>query len=248
MKGLVNMKIGYVRVSSKSQNEARQMTKLNEYGIPTNRIYIDKQSGKDFERPAYQNMKQNVLREGDELCITSYDRLGRNKDQIKDELKYYKEHNIKVRILNLPTTLTDEDNNSVQARINETVNNIMIELLACIAEEERASILKRQDEGIAEWKKTGNTKTGKRYGRPRKDLTKSFSKSKFIEVYNKWRADPKTYTARQAMKDLDLKPNTFYRLVADYEGRARDYDKDRKRPLKYNVFQGKEVEVTTVTE
>ena len=86
MKGRNLMKFGYVRVSSEYQNEVRQVEKLKLYVAP-HKIFIDKKSGKDFNRPAYQNLKQNILRSGDELYITSIDRLGRNKDMIKNEIK-----------------------------------------------------------------------------------------------------------------------------------------------------------------
>lgn len=102
------MIFGYCRVSSKEQNEERQIEALKQYckELSDNNIYIDKQSGKDFERNEYQRLKEK-LRAGDVLIIKEMDRLGRNKQGIKEELEYYKENNIRIKILDVPTTLID---------------------------------------------------------------------------------------------------------------------------------------------
>ena len=129
---------GYARVSSKDQNVDRQIDMLKPY-VPNERdIFVDKASGKDFDRPAYNALKFN-LRSDDTLYITSIDRLGRSKEGILTELRALKEMGVKVRILDLPTTMLDDGGTGLM----ETVSNIVIEVLAYIAERERVHIKKR---------------------------------------------------------------------------------------------------------
>ena len=199
------MKYGYARVSTKEQNEGRQVTALSKY-VPTDNIEIDKVSGKDFNREHYQTLKR-YLRKGDELYITSLDRLGRNKIGIKEELQDLKAKGVLVRCLELPTTLIDyKGYGEMQQAIFDMVNNILIEVLGMMAEQERKRIHQRQAEGIAEYHRTGKTKTGKPYGRPKADLPPNW-----LEVYTMW--DNKEITAKSAMEKMGLKRNTFYNLV-----------------------------------
>ena len=138
----------YARVSSDGQNLSRQLEAFKADGADDDRYIIkEKQTGRDFERPAYQAMKTQMLREGDTLVVTSLDRLGRNKSGIKEELEYYKKHDIRVRILDLPTSNVSVGEG--QEWILDMVNNVIIEVLASIAEQERITIRKRQAEGIA---------------------------------------------------------------------------------------------------
>ena len=138
----------YARVSSDGQNLSRQVEAFKADGADDDRYIIkEKQTGRDFERPAYQAMKTQMLREGDTLVVTSLDRLGRNKSGIKEELEYYKKHDIRVRILDLPTSNVTVGEG--QEWILDMVNNVIIEVLASIAEQERITIRKRQAEGIA---------------------------------------------------------------------------------------------------
>ena len=141
------MIFGYIRVSSKDQNPERQFEAIKEFEkeIKDENIYLDKQTGKDFNREKYQELKL-ILREGDTLIVKELDRLGRNKEMIKDELSFLKNEGIRVKILNIPTTLMDlpEEN----AWVIEMVNNILIEVLGAIAEDERNKIIERQAEGI----------------------------------------------------------------------------------------------------
>ena len=138
----------YARVSSDGQNLSRQVEAFKADGADDDRYIIkEKQTGRDFERPAYQAMKTQMLREGDTLVVTSLDRLGRNKSGIKEELEYYKKHDIRVRILDLPTSNVSVGEG--QEWILDMVNNVIIEVLASIAEQERITIRKRQAEGIA---------------------------------------------------------------------------------------------------
>lgn len=161
----------YGRVSSRDQNLARQLAAARAYAeIPEKNIYCDKESGKDFEREAYQELK-SVLRPGDELIVKELDRLGRNKEETKDELRWMRENKIIVRILNLPTTLMEFPVG--QEWVFDMVNNILIEVLGTIAEQEREKIRERQAEGIAAMPVDENgrkvsAKTGRGFGRPRK--------------------------------------------------------------------------------
>ncbi|OOM73979.1 putative transposon Tn552 DNA-invertase [Clostridium puniceum] len=199
------MIFGYVRVSSKEQNEERQIKALRDYSkeLEYNNIYIDKESGKDFNRERYQKLK-SILRPGDILIIKELDRLGRNKQMVKDELNFFKESKIRVKILNIPTTLIDlpEENEW----IFEMINNILIEVLAAIAEEERNKIRTRQAEGILLAKQQGKYK-----GRKLEPLPEGFEK-----LYKQWKDDK--INAVQFTKLLNLKSRTtLYKYIKRYE-------------------------------
>ena len=152
-----NIILGYGRVSSKDQNPDRQIESLKRY-VPNERdIYIDKKSGKDFEREEYKKMKDR-LRAGDTVYIHEFDRLGRNKEQILAELKDFKDRGVSVRILNVPSTLSDFSalgNDDLQKALIAAMNNLLIEVLAIMAENERKTILRRQREGLEAAKKKG---------------------------------------------------------------------------------------------
>ena len=198
------MKFAYVRVSSKQQNEGRQIETLRNYVDSDENIIIEKASGKDFERTEYQTLKHRTLRDGDELFVQSLDRFGRNKTQIKSELEELKSKGIKVRILDIPTTMTEYPEN--QSWINEMVNNIVVEVLGAMAEQERKNIRQRQAEGIELWRKTGKTKSGRPYGRKPIEKPKNWDK-----IYTLWKN--KEMTAVTAMRALGLKKNSFYKLA-----------------------------------
>lgn len=153
---------GYVRVSTREQCLDRQITALKEY-TKIDEVFQDKQSGKDFARDQYQKMKDTV-RAGDTVIVKELDRLGRNKDEMKKELEWFKVNGISVRILELPTTLIDYQG---QDWIGDMVNNILIEVLGAIAEQERKKMRQRQAEGIAAKKARGDWDD---YGRPRKEI------------------------------------------------------------------------------
>lgn len=205
---------GYARVSTKDQHLERQLTAIKKYapGISDNNIFIDKKTGKDFEREQYQAMKvilehlskASSSSDSIELIIEEMDRLGRNATGIKKELLWFKEHNIIVRILEIPTTLLDVDQNNKW--VTELINSLLIEVYSAIAEQELEKREKRQAEGIAEAKKKGVYK-----GRKPIEVNESM----FKQIYAKWKSSE--ITARQAMKELGLKPNTFYRRVKEYE-------------------------------
>lgn len=200
----------YARVSSKEQNEDRQIIALKEYCNTNNinyderDIFIDKISGKDFNRPQYNALKQ-CLRAGDTLIVKELDRLGRNKQQVKQELDYLKANEIRVKILNIPTTLVDLPEG--QEWVFDMINNILVEVLGAIAEEERNKIRQRQSEGIAALKARNG---GRGKGRPKILITEEFKKE-----YNNWKDGKQTAT--QTFYKLGLKKPTFYRLVKEYE-------------------------------
>ena len=196
---------GYARVSTKEQNLDRQIEELKKYVENERNIIIDKASGKNFERDGYKSLK-TFAREGDEIYIKSLDRLGRNKDQIKDELKEFKDRGIIVRVLDVPTTLINLNQfGDMQKAIFDMINNILIEVLGTIAEQERNTIRTRQTEGIAIAKAKG-----KHLGRPKAEYPKNFEL-----YYTKWKNGD--ITAVKAMELLGLKRTTFYKLVKEYE-------------------------------
>lgn len=208
----INRVFGYARVSSKEQNEARQLKAIKDYCMANNLtledrdIYIDKASGKNLDREQYQLLKK-TLRAGDTLIVKEMDRLSRSKADIKNEIEFFKNNGITLRILNIPTTLINfSDYGSDLAKsMMEMVNNVLIEVLSTIAEEERKKIKERQKEGIEMAKLNG-----KQLGRPAITYPENFT-----EVYNSWKA--KKITGVKAMNKLGLKKTTFYKLIKEYE-------------------------------
>lgn len=157
----------YARVSSKDQNLERQLEAARSYTDRIDRVFSDKQSRKNFERTAYKEMK-SLLAAGDEVIMKELDRLGRNKELIKDELRWFKENGITVRILDIPTTLLDFGN---QDWVRDMVTNILVEVLAAMAEQEREKTQRRREEGIAAMPVVNGkkvfAKTGRGFGRPK---------------------------------------------------------------------------------
>lgn len=141
----------YARVSSSEQNLDRQLEAFKSMGADTRDIITDKASGKNLERSGYQALKSTILRKGDTLVVKSLDRLSRNKADIKSELEYFKNEGIRLKVLDLPTTLIELPKE--QSWIFDMINNILIEVLSSIAEQERLTIRKRQREGIDAAKK-----------------------------------------------------------------------------------------------
>ena len=191
--------MGYARVSSTEQNLARQLVELKKY-VPEENIVTDKQSGKDLNRPGYQALKGALgLRRGDVLVIKSLDRLSRNKQKMKQELEWFKENQINLQILDLPTTMIQLPNG--QEWIRDMINNIIIEVMSSIAEQERITIRQRQREGI-----DVAQRQGKHMGRPKLEIPAEWDK-----YYVMWK-DGKI-TAKKVMEILDLKRTSFYNLV-----------------------------------
>jgi DNA invertase Pin-like site-specific DNA recombinase len=191
---------GYARVSTMHQNSDRQIQALEDYGINSRDIIVDKQSGKDFNRVGYLSLKENILREGDTLVIKELDRLGRNKEQIKGELEYYKRAGIRVKILDIPTTLIECEG---QEWVVDMVSNILIEVLASVAEEERMKNHQRQSEGIAVAKEKGVC-----FGRP-----KLVKPEGFDEMFQ--RVEAGEIKAVDLMRELGLKKTSYYKLRSE---------------------------------
>jgi DNA invertase Pin-like site-specific DNA recombinase len=197
---------GYVRVSSKDQNLARQLEAAKSYKN-VDEMFCDKQSGKNFNRPEYERLK-SVVKKGDEVIVKELDRLGRNKAGVKAEIEWFKEQGVILRILDLPTTLMELP--TEQAWIFEMVNNILIEVMGAMAEQEREKIERRRDEGIAAMPivngKRVSTKTGNEYGRPSikidGDFEKFLKKQKDGEI-----------SVRECCEQLGISRATWYNKV-----------------------------------
>lgn len=190
---------GYVRVSTKEQNLDRQLIAIKQY-IPDERnIITDKESGENLDRQGYQILRNMILRSGDTLIIKSLDRLSRNKSDIKRELEFFRENKIRLKVIDLPTTMIELEVG--QEWVFNMVNNILIEVLGTIAEQERMNIKLRQAEGIA----AAHAK-GVKFGRPRAKLPENWD-----SVIQDWKAG--NITAVRAMKLTNTKRTTFYKLV-----------------------------------
>lgn len=191
----------YARVSSREQNLDRQIAAFAAMGAQERDIITDKESGKDLNRTGYTALKTALLRRGDTLVIKSLDRLSRNKSDIKQELEYFKNNGIRLKMLDLPTTMIELPEG--QEWVFDMVNNILIEVLASIAQQERETIKKRQAEGIVAAKEKG-----KHLGRPALVYPDNW-----IEIYTAWKSG--NITAKQAMEKTGLKRTSFYKLVAN---------------------------------
>ena len=197
----------YARVSSKDQNLDRQMETARGYKN-IDHVFCDKQSGKDFDRPEYQHLK-SVVAAGDEVVIKELDRLGRNKEGIKAEITWFKEHGVTLRILDVPTTLIDFQG---QDWIADMVNNILIEVLGAIAQQEREKTNRRQREGIAAMPvvdgKKFSAKKGCTYGRKPIALGDDFEK--FLK-----KQKDGTMTVSECCKALNISRSTWYAKLKD---------------------------------
>ncbi|MBK5262460.1 MAG: recombinase family protein [Peptostreptococcaceae bacterium] len=196
-----NRMYGYCRISDKDQNEARQVKAMADAGVDTRYIIIDKQSGKDFNRPQYQMLK-NALREGDLLVVKSIDRLGRNYKEIIKEWQFITQEiktDIKVLDMELLDTTLHKD------LLGTFISDLILQVLAYVAQQERDNIKIRQAEGILIAKAQG-----KHLGRP-----KAIMPERFEEVYKKWKTEQ--ITAKKAMEELNLKRTTFYEFVKQIE-------------------------------
>lgn len=199
-------KFGYVRVSSKEQNEARQIESMLAAGISSRDIFVDKQSGKNFNRENYQVLKR-VLRKGDILYIHSLDRFGRNKDEILNEWKELtQEMKIDIIVIDMPLLDTTKYKDS----LGTFISDLVLQILAWMAEEERNRINKRQREGI-----DLALKRGVKFGRPEVKISEEFE-----QIYNRWKNGE--ITAVKAMELSGLKKTTFYSRVKKMESKNVD--------------------------
>lgn len=211
----MNKFVAYHRTSTKDQhldrgiNEIIEYCKSNNIKLYKNKVYTDQKTGKNFDRPYYQMLKEEILEEGDILIIAGLDRLGRNKETTLRELRFYKEHNICVMVLELPSTLIDLSSmeNSMARMMMETINNMMIELYASMAQAEIEKKEKRQREGIEAKKARGEWGD---YGRPRE-----MKLEKFAEKYKEVQQGKKK--PFELMRELGLSKPTFYRYIIGKE-------------------------------
>lgn len=181
---IMGISFDYIRVSTKEQNLDRQYEAIKQYVTDTKYIYGDKASGKDMERDGFQNMLK-VMRSGDTLYIKSIDRLGRNKEWIKQYLESFKKEGIRIKIIDLPTTMQDVPEG--QEWVIDMINNIIIEVYTSMAEQERNNIKQRQSEGIAVAKAKG-----KHLGRPAVQLLEAWDnymrngRRRKSSLFNSW--------------------------------------------------------------
>ena len=200
---------GYHRTSTADQHLDRGITEIENFcknnNLQLEKIYTDQQTGKNFNRPRYQVLKEDILRSGDTLIITELDRLGRNKQDTLKELRYFQDKGIRVMILEIPTTTQDLSklDNSMAKMIMETINNMLIELYATMAQAEIEKKEKRQREGIETKKARGEWEE---YGRP-----KAQKPSNWEEVIAQWESGE--ITAVKAMELTGTKKTTFYKLL-----------------------------------
>ena len=198
---------GYVRVSSQDQNEARQYVELLEFGIDKKHIYMDKLSGKDFNRPAYHRLVKKKLRAGDLLVVKSIDRLGRNYNEILNEWKYItKKKKADIKILDMPLLDTDQSKDL----IGTLIGDIVLQLLSFVAENERITIHQRQAEGIKAAKMRGV-----RFGRPEIQLPDDFE-----EILYLWKKGE--LLSKEAIEISSLKYSTFYKKAKEFEKKKAD--------------------------
>ena len=187
-------KYGYVRVSTRDQNEDRQVISLLSIGVKKQNIYMDKLSGKDFERPKYKKLLKKIKKD-DLLFIKSIDRLGRNYEEILEQWRYLtKDKGIDIVVLDMPLL----DTRSGKDLMGTFISDLVLQILSFVAENERINIKERQAEGIAAAKKRGV-----RFGRPPKPIPENF-----YEMHKAWRA--KEITLNEAAKACSMPMGTFY--------------------------------------
>jgi len=192
---------GYMRVSSKEQNEDRQKIALTEMGVPENSIYMDKQSGKDFERTQYKRLLRK-LNENSVLYIKSIDRLGRNYGELNEQWRIItKEKKADIVVIDMPLLDTRREKNL----LGTFISDVVLALLSYVAENERTNIKQRQAEGIAAAKARGV-----KFGRPPLPIPENF-----YQMHKDWRAGK--ITIEEAAKACNMCPKTFYSKAVKYE-------------------------------
>lgn len=191
---------GYIRVSTKEQCEERQLIALREFPVPDNKIFMDKLSGKDFNRPQYKKLLRKLKR-GDILVIKSIDRLGRNYEEILNQWRIItKEKQANIVVLDMPLLDTRQSGKDLTGTF---VADLVLQILSYVAQTERENIHQRQMEGIAAAKLRGV-----QFGRPRKPVPENFSRLK-----EQW--EHKEISSRQAAKELHIAQDTFLRWVRE---------------------------------
>jgi DNA invertase Pin-like site-specific DNA recombinase len=188
-------------VSTREQNEDRQLIALREAGVPKRKIFLDKQSGKDFDRPQYKKLLKK-LRPGDLLCIKSIDRLGRNYEEIQNQWRVItKDKGVDIVVLDMPLL----DTRRGKDLMGTFISDLVLQLLSFVAENERANIRQRQTEGIAAAKARGV-----QFGRPPRPLPERFD-----QAHQAWRE--KKLTIKEAAAAVDMPVSTFFDKVKKIE-------------------------------
>ncbi|PEO16513.1 recombinase family protein, partial [Bacillus pseudomycoides] len=193
-------KFGYVRVSSKDQNEERQIQNMKDLGIEERDIFIDKESGKNMERENYQMLKR-LVRTGDTIVFDSLTRLGRNMNDTLEEFRYYEKHRVNLQFIKEPYINVNYTGESTNDVIQSAIQKATLTILSAFAEKERIDIKQRQAEGIALARKQG-----RRLGRPPVEITEEFT-----DAYKEWKSG--SITAVGAMKKYGIKRSSFYKLA-----------------------------------
>lgn len=192
---------GYVRVSSRDQNEDRQLIAMREINVPEKNIYIDKQSGKDFERPRFKELVQK-LKKDDLLYVKSIDRMGRNYEEIQNQWRALtKDKGVDICVIDMPLL----DTRRGKDLVGTFLSDIVLQVLSFVAENERRNIRQRQAEGIAAAKARGV-----RFGRPPQPLPE-----RFHSVYKKWKAG--IITGTEAARECGMPISTFRYQADRYE-------------------------------
>ena len=200
MKGVYMKEYGYVRVSSLDQNEERQLIEMKKLGIPDDRIYKDKQSGKDFDRPNYKRLVRK-LKKGDLLYILSIDRLGRNYEEIQSQWRYLtRDKEVDIAVIDMPLL----DTRRGKDLMGTFLADIVLQILSFVAQNERENIRKRQAQGIAAAKANGM-----KFGRPTLDVPKDFN-----SIVEKW--ENGVIRISEAAERCGMSEATFYRRLREY--------------------------------
>ena len=195
------MEYGYIRVSTKEQNEQRQLIAMREFGIAENRVYMDKQSGKDFERKNYKRLIRKSKKD-DTLVVKSIDRLGRNYEEVQNQWRFLtKEKEVDICVIDMPLL----DTRQGKDLLGTFIADIVLQILSFVAQNEREYIRKRQAEGIAAAKTRGV-----KFGRPPIPLPDNFH-----AIHKAWRT--KKLTLKQAAEACNMPVGTFYDKAAKFE-------------------------------
>jgi DNA invertase Pin-like site-specific DNA recombinase len=192
-------KFAYIRVSTRDQNEARQLLAISDLHIPQRNIYIDHQSGKDFNRPAYRRMVRRMKKD-DLLYIKSIDRLGRNYEEIQNQWRYLTEHiGVDICIIDMPLL----DTRQYKDLLGTFIADLVLQILSFVAESERENIKKRQSQGISAAKAKGI-----RFGRPEAYVPKNF-----VSLVKRWRN--RQIPLKVLLKACSISRSTFFRKIQE---------------------------------
>lgn len=190
---------GYVRISSADQNEDRQLVIMRDEGVPEENIFIDKKSGKDFDRPEYKRLIRR-LKEGDLLYVLSIDRLGRNYEEIQEQWRILtKEKRVDIVVIDMPLL----DTRQGKDLMGTFIADLVLQILSFVAQNEREKIKERQEQGIAAAKARGV-----RFGRPEKELPDNFSR-----LVKEW--ERKRIPLTEILKQCEISEATFYRRLRE---------------------------------